>query len=66
MPWGFGRQHENGWTIQSVGVMKDGTPTSTTYLLSRKDNDTLLWKSDDRTVGDTLLPDGDEVALKRK
>ena len=63
---GIWAPRENGWTIQSIGVMKDGTPTSATYFLSRKDNDTLLWKSGDRTVGDALLPDSDEVTLKRK
>jgi uncharacterized protein (TIGR02246 family) len=63
---GIWAPHANGWMVESVGVMKDGTPTSATYILSRKDNETLLWKSGNRIMGGTLLPDGDEVTLKRK
>jgi uncharacterized protein (TIGR02246 family) len=57
---------ENGWIVESAGVMKDGTPTSATNILSRKDKDTLLWKSGDRMLGDELLPDTQEVAMKRE
>jgi uncharacterized protein (TIGR02246 family) len=63
---GIWAPHGNGWTVETVGVMRDGTPTSATYILSRKDNETLLWKSGGRMMGDALLPDGDEVTLKRK
>ena len=58
--------HESGWIIESVGAMRDGTPSIATYLLSRKDGETLLWKSGNRTVGDTQLPDTAEVTLTRK
>lgn len=58
--------HENGWSVNSSGAMKDGTVTSATHTLSRKDKDTLLWKSRDRALGDVLLPDAPEVALSRR
>jgi uncharacterized protein (TIGR02246 family) len=63
---GIWSPHESGWIIESVGAMKDGTPSSATYLLSRKDGETLLWKSGNRTVDDTELPDTAEVTLTRK
>jgi hypothetical protein len=63
---GIWAPHENGWIVESVGVMNDGTVTYATNILSRKDNDTLAWKSVSRAAGDKLLPDTDEVALKRK
>ncbi len=58
--------HEKGWLVDSNGVMKDGTETTATDILSPKDKDTLLWKSVNRSMGDTLLPDTPEVTLKRK
>ena len=63
---GFWAPHDNGWTVQSVGVMRDGTETIATYSLSRKDKDTLVWKSGNRFAGDTALPDHQEVTLKRQ
>jgi hypothetical protein len=57
---------DNGWIVESVGVMKDGTETSATHTLSRQDKDTLLWKSANRTLGDALLPDTPQVTLQRK
>lgn len=63
---GIWSPHETGWITESVGAMTDGTPSTATYMLSRKDGDTLLWKSGNRTVGDTQLPDTDEVTLSRK
>jgi uncharacterized protein (TIGR02246 family) len=63
---GIWAPHENGWIVETAGVMKDGTPTSATNILSRKDKDTLLWKSGDRMLGDELLPDTQDVAMKRQ
>ncbi len=40
---GIWSPHENGWVVESVGAMTDGTPATATYLLSRKDGATLLW-----------------------
>jgi uncharacterized protein (TIGR02246 family) len=57
---------EGSWAVESLGVMEDGTETAATYILSRADDDTLVWRSANRTLGDATLPDMPEVALKRK
>jgi uncharacterized protein (TIGR02246 family) len=54
------------WAVESLGVMEDGTETAATYILSRADDDSLVWKSVDRMLGDATLPDMPEVTLKRK
>jgi uncharacterized protein (TIGR02246 family) len=63
---GLWAPHDNGWIVQSVGVMNDGMRTIATNILSRKDKDTLVWKSYDRFAGDATLPDIQEVTLKRQ
>jgi uncharacterized protein (TIGR02246 family) len=57
---------DGSWAVESLGVMEDGTETSATNILSRSDDDSLVWKSVDRMVGDVLLPDMPEVTLKRE
>jgi uncharacterized protein (TIGR02246 family) len=57
--------HARGWIIQTLGTMNDGTTTSAINMLSREDKNTLVWKSAERFVGDTPLPDTQEVTLKR-
>ena len=57
---------ENGWTLESTGVLGDGTETASTNILTHPDDDSLTWKSVDRMVGDVLLPDMPQVALQRK
>jgi uncharacterized protein (TIGR02246 family) len=54
-----------GWASQSSGVLGDGTKTTGVTLLRRVDDNTLGWKSTDRTVGGVRLPDLQEVMLKR-
>ena len=56
---------DGGWAVESVGVTQDGTVTGANYILSRTDDDSLVWKSVLRRVGDALLPDMPEVTLKR-
>ncbi|MGI9519340.1 MAG: YybH family protein, partial [Pirellulaceae bacterium] len=58
--------HEQGWYVESVGFMADGTPTAATYTLTIKDDNTLLWESDGRMVGSADLPDTAEITLSRK
>jgi uncharacterized protein (TIGR02246 family) len=54
-----------GWVSQSSGVLGDGTKTTAVTSLRRIDDNTLGWKSTDRTVGGARLPDLQEVILKR-
>ena len=58
--------HENGWIVESDGVLTDGTPTYAINILSHVDDNTLSWKSQDRFVDETGVPDRPEVLLKRK
>jgi uncharacterized protein (TIGR02246 family) len=57
---------DGGWAVDSVGVMEDGSPNTATNVLSRTDDDSLTWKSVERSVGEVLLPDMPEVTLKRE
>jgi hypothetical protein len=50
---------------QSSGVQGDGTKTTGVTSLRRIDDNTLGWRSTDRTVGGVRLPDLQEVILKR-
>ncbi len=56
-----------GWSIESHGMLVDGTPTSSRDLVIRipDENDVFGWRSTDRKVGDTDLPDTGEVSLER-
>jgi uncharacterized protein (TIGR02246 family) len=57
---------DGSWAVESEGVMENGTVTTSINILSRSDDDSLTWKSVERTAGDALLPDMSEVTLKRK
>jgi len=56
-----------GWRIESVGVTADGVPTSSRDLLIRVpgDDNVFGWRSFDRRLGETKLPDTGEVVLDR-
>jgi len=57
----------DGWKIETQGMLADGTPTSSHDHLIRVPNedDVFGWRSTDRKVGDTSLPDLAEVVLDR-
>jgi uncharacterized protein (TIGR02246 family) len=59
------RPQGGGWVSQSSGVQGDGTKTTGVTSLRRIDDNTLGWRSTDRTVGGVRLPDLQEVILKR-
>jgi uncharacterized protein (TIGR02246 family) len=56
-----------GWSIESRGVLADGTPTSSRDFLIRVagENNVLGWRSADRTIGPFTLPDMNEVVLDK-
>lgn len=62
---GVWTRDENSWIEESVGVLADGTRTKATNILTRRDDNTLEWKSVDRMAGDAHLPDAMEVVLQR-
>jgi uncharacterized protein (TIGR02246 family) len=55
----------NGWVSQSSGVLGDGTKTTAVKVFQKLDDDTLMLKSTDRTLGGVRLPDLKEVIFKR-
>lgn len=57
---------ENGWSAEMHGTLADGQSTSSTNLLTRLDDNAYTWQSVQRTAGGELLPDTDEVVLKRQ
>jgi uncharacterized protein (TIGR02246 family) len=59
-------QQEGGWSVATVGVLRDGTLTSSNNVWVQPNEDSLSWKSVNRTKGDTALPDMQEVVLSRK
>ena len=56
-----------GWQIEQSGVLPDGTPTSSRDTLVRipGEDNVLGFRSANRAVGDTRLPDVPEVVLDR-
>lgn len=56
---------EKGWSIESRGMLADGTPTRALNVFTRVDDRSFTWKSVDRSLGETALPDTEEVTLKR-
>jgi uncharacterized protein (TIGR02246 family) len=58
--------HDTGWTIETTGVLMDGTLTRAVNVLSRVDDNALAWQSVNRMKGDVPLPDMAEMVLKRK
>jgi len=57
----------DGWTIQSIGLLPDGTPTSSIDRLVRVPGEdrVLGWRSVQRRVGGVPLSDTREVVLDR-
>ncbi len=58
---------EQGWSIESHGMMAEGTPTSSHDMLIRipEEDDVFGWRSSDRKAGDAIMPDMAEVSLER-
>jgi uncharacterized protein (TIGR02246 family) len=56
---------DGGWAIESEGVLADGTPTASTELIERVDNNVMGWQSINRTAGGQQLPNTEQVVLER-
>jgi uncharacterized protein (TIGR02246 family) len=56
----------NQWVIKAGGVRPDGRTATATQVLTYVDKDTLRWKSIDRTLGEEIVPEIDEVVMVRK
>lgn len=56
---------ENGWRIDSQGMLADGTPTTAVTTFTKLDDNAFAWQSLARTAAGSAMPDTDEIVLKR-
>lgn len=54
-----------GWVIENVGLTGDGAPTTAVNYFVKLNDNALVWKSVERTVGGMTLPDSGEITLHR-
>jgi uncharacterized protein (TIGR02246 family) len=57
---------DGGWQAKVIGTTGDGVATSATNRLRRLDDNAYAWQSVRRSLGDELLPDTDEIVIKRQ
>ncbi len=57
---------EGGWLAKVNGTTGESISTTAVNVLKRLDDNAYIWQSLDRTIGDTRLPDTDEVVIRRK
>lgn len=57
---------EGGWLAKVSGTTGESVSTTAVNLLKRLDDNAYVWQSVDRTIGETRLPDTDEVVIRRK
>lgn len=62
---GIWQQAASHWLIESRGLAADGTPTAAVNILYAASDDVCSWQSTQRMLGDTALPDLNEVVLER-
>jgi uncharacterized protein (TIGR02246 family) len=63
---GFWTEQPEGWLIETEGLTGDGTPTTSVVLLRKLDDKAYAWQSVARGAGGQMLPDTDEIVLKRQ
>lgn len=54
------------WVVKATGVRPDGRTATATQVLTFVDKDHLKWRSIDRTHGDEVVEEIDEIAMVRK
>jgi uncharacterized protein (TIGR02246 family) len=57
---------DGGWSAKVIGTTGQGIPTIAVNLLKRLDDNAYVWQSIERTIGESSLPDTDEVVIRRK
>jgi len=57
---------DGGWQAKVDGTTGGGAATSATNRLRRLDDNAYAWQSVRRSLGDVLLPDTDEIVIKRQ
>lgn len=66
--YGSGKWIKDGqtWIEKASSVEADGTKGSALYILHKLDNNTFTWRSTQRYLGNSQLPDSDEVKISRE
>ena len=54
------------WFIRNRGVLPDGRPASMINVMKQVDENSLTWQTIERTAGEELLPNIDEIQLVRR
>lgn len=66
---GFGQglwsRADGGWSIETEGVLADGSLTASTELVERVNDNIIGWQSVNRTAAGQQLPDTEQVVLER-
>jgi uncharacterized protein (TIGR02246 family) len=57
---------EGGWQAKVYGIAGDGSSTAAVNVLRRLDDNAYVWQSVQRFVGESALPDTDEIVIKRR
>lgn len=55
----------SGWQAKVYGTTGDGTSTAAVNVLRRLDDNAYVWQSVQRFLGESALPDTDEIVIKR-
>ncbi|WP_153556866.1 YybH family protein [Roseimaritima sediminicola] len=67
---GFGqgvwRKQDNAWYIETTGTAPDGSAASSVNIIDPVDDNTFTWQSIDRVADGQLLPNVDEVVVRRQ
>ena len=67
---GYGEGHwsraGDQWVVKATGVRPDGRTATATQVLTFVDKDHLKWRSIDRTHGDEIVEEIDEIVMARK
>lgn len=56
----------NQWVVKVSGSLPDGQRTTATQVITYVNKETIRWKAVDRTIGATIAPDIDEIAMVKK
>ena len=60
------RSSDNQWVIKASGVLRDGSATSATQIVTLVSKDRVSTSSLDRIIGGEIAPDIEEIVTVRK
>jgi uncharacterized protein (TIGR02246 family) len=63
---GTWNKRSDGWAVQSVGTLVDGSTGSFTSIFRPQDDGNFRWEKINRSVDGTILPNIEEILVERK